>query len=198
MSQPDLNNVASNEDFKKEFKKNMLGLAVTLIVLFGVFAGITFLFKDPIQHLVDVVVAQAGFVGMCVISFFSGIIVTPVPQEAFIFMIQKSNLNENWIFYVFVFGVVSCLAGQVCWFLGGKVGHARWVQKMLGKHREKVGELVQRYGFWGFLIGVISPLPFSVVCWTAGIFELRWATFTLGSLFRILRFFVMYFLLKMT
>lgn len=198
MVDPNTTRISDTDGFKKELKKNVIGFAVTLLVLFVFFAGLTFLFKDPIQELVNYIVLKMGFLGMCIVSFFLGLIVTPIPQESFIYMIQKSDLNQEWFFYVFVFGLVSCLAGQVCWFLGRKLGHTQFIQKMLGKHRKKVGDLVQRYGLWGFLIGVISPLPFSVVCWTAGIFELRWSIFTFGSLFRIVRFFIMYFLLKMT
>ncbi|MBN1544212.1 VTT domain-containing protein [Candidatus Woesearchaeota archaeon] len=60
------------------------------------------------------------------------------------------------------------------------------------KHLKKGQELFSKYGVYAVAVGAMSPIPYSAVCWTAGIYRMSYFKFILASIItRLPRFFLM-------
>ncbi len=169
--------------------KENLAKAVTGIVIFVVAMMLLGrLFEAELTVATNWVVDRIGFVGLCLILLVTDTLVTPFPPEILLLVIAKSDLAEHWLRYVLILGMVSVCAGMMGWGIGRWLGHFRWVQHLFGRFEEEHRDFIRKYGFWAVVIGSVTPLPFSVTCWTAGVMGLRWTTVLAASvLFRIPR-----------
>jgi membrane protein YqaA with SNARE-associated domain len=48
--------------------------------------------------------------------------------------------------------------------------------------------LIDRYGYWAVALGALTPIPFSITCWSAGMLRLGFGRFLLVALLRVPRF----------
>ncbi|MEZ4226880.1 MAG: VTT domain-containing protein [Polyangiaceae bacterium] len=133
-----------------------------------------------------------GFPGLMAILFMSDAVITPIPPDALLVVISKSELHENWAWLIAFTGCLSALAGCAGWALGRSAGRTRAARWLLRRRGQRVQALVQRHGKWAVALGAVTPIPFSITCWFAGIFEMRFRTFAPMTLLRLPRFFVYY------
>ena len=54
--------------------------------------------------------------------------------------------------------------------------------------------LLKKWGLWTVVIAALTPIPFSIVCWFAGIYKMPYRPFFIGTLVRFLRFALFYYL----
>jgi undecaprenyl-diphosphatase len=87
--------------------------------------------------------------------------------------------------------IATFLGSIVGYFLGRTLGHpiASW---LLGKRRLEEGEkFIKKWGILGVILAGLTPIPFKIVTWTAGIFEMPFWKFLIGVLIgRIPRYFI--------
>jgi membrane protein YqaA with SNARE-associated domain len=177
---------------QKNLIKALVGL--TFFVIF--MAALGFWFEPELIRITTWIVDRIGFLGMALLLLVTDTLVTPFPPDILLIIIANSPLAENWPFYVGVLGLVSVVAGMTGYGIGRWLGHFLWVQKLFSQFSEEHRDFIQKYGFWAVVIGAITPLPYSLTCWTAGVLGLRWSTvLTASLLFRIPRFFVIYWLI---
>ena len=134
-----------------------------------------------------------GVFGLGAVVFFADLIISPVPPDAALFFIGKSSLHSSWAIYVPILGVVSTLAGVCGWLVGQKIKGLPYFKKLLdyfeqSEHRSAA----KKYGFWMVVLGALTPLPFSLTCWLAGIFRMPFKNFLIAASFRIPRFIIYY------
>jgi len=102
----------------------------------------------------------------------------PVPVDAFIVIATSFELPLKKIL---IFVLAGALLGSfIGYFLGKYLGHpvAVW---LFGKKRLEQGEkFIKKWGIWGVIIAGLTPIPFKIITWTAGIFEMPLGRFTLG------------------
>lgn len=170
------------------------GLGVVLFVLAMGVLGV--LLEDELTTGTTWVVERIGFVGLCAILLVTDTLVTPFPPDLLLVVIAKSHLSEHWPGYVLVLGFVSVVAGMLGWGIGRWLGHRPIGRRLFGEFKGEHRAFIQRYGFWAVVLGSITPLPFSVTCWSAGVMGLRFAQVLLAALlFRVPRFVVYYWLI---
>ncbi|MCJ8277901.1 MAG: VTT domain-containing protein, partial [Bdellovibrionales bacterium] len=87
---------------------------------------------------------------------------------------------------------ISTGAGVVGWLIGKKLQHLSFVKKFLAYFGDEHRGAIKRFGFWMVVLGALTPLPFSLTCWLAGIFKLPFQTFIVACAFRIPRFVIYY------
>jgi len=139
-------------------------------------------------------VVDYGYIGIFIISFTESII-QPVPPDPFITGGTAFGLN---VFTAAVIAAIgSVLGGVVGYFLGKFLGEPVAKKLMSEQYYDKGEILFRRYGLWAVLIAAITPVPFKVICWLAGIFEMPIGGFILASFIgRFPRFLIVAFLGK--
>lgn len=88
--------------------------------------------------------------------------------------------------------VASILAGLVGWVLGRQLGHHPWVRRLI--ERNQLDALLARWGVWAVAVAALSPVPYGAATWAAGAARVHpWVVF-LGSLLRIPRVLIYFWL----
>ena len=170
--------------------KGVLGLV-------GLVAGMAFVGKYFDTELVLAttwVYDHLGLAGLAAILLLTDSFITPIPPDVLLIIIAKSALADSWWIVVPGLGVLSSGAGMIGWHLSRRVGDTRLMRLMFGRFRRRHRALVARYGTVAVALGALTPIPFSVTCWAAGIFQMPFKRFAWVTLLRIPRF-VGYYLL---
>ena len=178
-------------------QQNLLKALFGLVVFVLGMAILGYVFEDELTAATSWVVIRIGFPGMMAILMVTDTLVTPFPPDILLVVIAKSPLAENWPVYVGILGMVSVLAGMTGYSIGRWLGHFQWSRRLFGDFKEDHREFIRKYGFWAVVIGSITPLPYSVTCWSAGVLGIRWSRVLAASvLLRIPRFYLYYWLLS--
>lgn len=179
-------------------QKNLLKTLFGMVALVLGMALLGYLYEEELISVTTWVVDQIGFPGLMVILMVTDTLVTPFPPDILLLVISKSPLSHDWPIYVGILGVVSVVAGLTGYSIGRWLGHYHWAQRLFGGFKDDHRDFIQRYGFWAIVLGAVTPLPYSITCWAAGMLGIRWTTVLAASvLFRIPRFYLYYWLLSM-
>ncbi len=131
------------------------------------------------MDIVRDVIHNYGYIGIFSLTAMEQFIF-PVPADVFVAIGTSLGLPlVRVLFYVLLAALVGSYIG---YFLGKWLGLPvmRW---LFGQRKLDKGEkFIEKYGMWGVIVAGLTPLPFKIVTWTAGIFEMPLGRFTLGVL----------------
>ena len=169
----------------REIKRNTLILLVVILIFFVLFL----IFRNQIKDFIEIFITHFGLFGIFITSMIMDTIIQPIGPG--ILVVTATFGGANYILVSLVAGVGSCCGGVFGYFIGKKIGSERF-KKIFGSRKfEKSANLFEKYGVLAVIVGAISPIPYSGVCWTAGIYNMKFSYFLLTSLIvRIPRFFV--------
>ena len=180
-------------------QQNLIKAVVALVAFVLIVGVIGFVFERELTIATAWVVEHIGFVGMCLVLLVSDSLITPMTPDILLIVISRTELAEHWLRHVLILGCISVIAGILGWQIGRWLEHYPWAQRMFGDFKDDHREFIRKYGFWAIAMGSITPLPYSVTCWGAGIIGIRWQSVLFASLlFRIPRFIIYYLLLSTT
>ena len=128
--------------------------------------------------------------GLGILSFTEAVI-QPIPPEALTFPMfldaQGDPLTIILIWAIVTFTSVS--GALVGWWLGRILGRGvaeRYIREI---HVQRLDSLIMRYGSAGIFVAAVSPIPYKVLAWVAGMGEMDRNQFIFAGLFgRGLRF----------
>ncbi len=132
------------------------------------------------QHLMQIVrevIQNYGYAGIFSLTTLEQFIF-PVPADVFITMGTSVGLHYKKIMVIVL--IAALIGSYIGYFLGKYLGHPMMVW-LFGKTKLDKGEkFIKKYGVWGIIIAGLTPIPFKICTWTAGIFEMPLGKFTLG------------------
>lgn len=134
-----------------------------------------------IDYLKDLV-GQYGLFGFFILITAMNVIIQPVSPD---FIIAGSPvLLENSITSIIVVSAFAGIcSGLISYFLGKQIGLNGFENLFGKKNMEKGITLYDKYGIWAVVLSAITPIPFSLVCWMAGIFRMKFLPFFFAVLF---------------
>lgn len=180
-------------------KDNLLKTLAGIIIIVVMMGALSFWFEKEMSIMTNWVVDRIGFTGLCLILLITDTLVTPFLPDILLVVIAKSELAKFWLHYVSILGIVSVVAGMLGWSIGRWLSRFHFTQRLYGQIGKEKRGFVEQYGFWAIVLGAITPLPYSVTCWTAGAMGLRWTKVLAASvLFRIPRIIIYYVLIAST
>lgn len=129
-----------------------------------------------------------GLIGTFVISLFESFIF-PVPTAFFVAPATALGADPFWVAVVATLG--SLIGAVIGYFLGLRLGHPVAVRLFKKKRMDKVEKWYGKWGEWIVLIAAAGPLPFKIVTWCSGIFELNFKKYMVFcAIGRTFQFFV--------
>ncbi len=178
----------NNNDSNPTLKKYLIGTIISIIIVISIAGFFGFLYKDGIAEITEWITKKTGFIGLVMIIFIADSLLPAFPTDIILLIIAKSSLSSDWGIYVLIIGITSIVAGILGWNIG------RWIRektnfKWLSKQEES-NQLLKKYGVFGVSIGALTPIPFSITCWSAGFLRMPLRSFILASFFRIPRYFI--------
>lgn len=181
-------------DVQRYIRSVLVKGAVALLLLVACLAFIGKLYAAELLIAAGWINDQVGFLGLALILLITDAVITPIPPDLLLVVIANTGLAHRWWLYVPTLGAISSGAGIIAWYLSTKLGHTRLPKLILGRFREKNSALVARYGALAVVLGALTPIPYSLTCWTAGMLLAPLRTLVFATLLRIPRF-VGYYLL---
>lgn len=173
-------------------------LLISALVIFGLFL-LMFLgglkYGEDLQAICQSLYEKFGFWPMLAAVYYSDTVLSPVPPDIFLVIIAKSDLREKWYLFVFFLGAASSLAGVTGWVFGRYLSQKKWMPGFVRSLPEKNRANVEKYGAWAVAMGALTPLPFSMTCWSAGFLRMPFRIFIIGALMRFPRLFIYYWVI---
>lgn len=183
LDQPELQNL---------FRKHLVRAAISVCILAGVIFFAVLSLEPQIRQGSEWLTQNFGVWGMAVFVYISDLIISPIPPDAALFAISKSEMHKDWLVIVPLLGLVSCFAGMSGWLLCKKLQHIKIIERYLLYFTSEHEKSLKRYGFWMVVIGALTPIPFSLTCWIAGVINLPFRPVFIACLLRVPRFVVYY------
>ncbi len=134
--------------------------------------------------------ADLGLPGLAILSFTEAF-VQPVPPEALTLpMFIAEQGNPLMIFLIWLVVTLASVGGaMVGWWLGKVLGRPVADRFINPKHIARLDKLIVRHGDAGIFIAAVSPIPYKVLAWVAGMGEMNYRRFIIAGLWgRGLRF----------
>ncbi|MFO8051424.1 MAG: VTT domain-containing protein [Thermoplasmatota archaeon] len=160
----------------------VLGVFFLLIILMNLFLG------DQIELVGHQWVKRFGYPGIFISTFLMDTFLSPISPD-FVLLVSVAG-EVNVIGVLLAISLASVLAGNVGYFIGRFLGNREVIQKRIEPYERKGHYLMGKYGIWAVIVGALTPIPFSAVCWIAGMLEMDYRQFFVGTLWRIPRFLI--------
>lgn len=121
------------------------------------------------KEFAKAVIMSHGYTGIFILTTIEQFIF-PIPADIFITMGTSMGLSFKRILWIISFAAL--FGSLIGYFLGKYIGHPiiKW---LVGEKKLKHGEdFIKKWGVWGVILAGLTPLPFKIITWTSGIFEM--------------------------
>jgi membrane protein YqaA with SNARE-associated domain len=160
-------------DLLLELMMRLINLIYVLIIVLIFFLFVVF--YSELKNFSRMLISLYGYWGL-----FLSVVVLDIPIQPIspvVLALGATFGGADLMTASLVGGMGSCLAGVVDYSVGAKVG-ARGFKRWFGEeHLTKGEELFEKYGVWAVMMGAVSPVPYSAVCWTAGIYRMKFSVY---------------------
>ncbi|MFB6265281.1 MAG: YqaA family protein [Bradymonadaceae bacterium] len=154
-------------------------LVVGLIFLAGL------LLRAPLRNAADWLVAEMGMTGMFVGIFVADAFTVPIPPDTYLFL--GIAADTDLVATLAVCSLASVAGGNVAYWIGPYIERIPLLESRLENFRPRGEALFSKWGGWAVSVAAMTPVPFSVVSWLAGIYRMPYSRFLAASLVRIPR-----------
>lgn len=180
----------------REFVRGSLTKAfVGIVILVGAVGVAGKLYEAELLNATEWVLGSIGLPGLAGLIILADAFMSPVPPDLVLIVIAKSPHHAHWVWLMLGLGFLSAACGNLAVWLGSKLGHTRVPKLLFGRLRHRYARLVGKYGGWAVAIAALTPIPFSVICWAAGMFHMPARRVAPITLLRLPRMFLYYVLI---
>jgi uncharacterized membrane protein YdjX (TVP38/TMEM64 family) len=171
-------------------RRAVLRLALSLGGFFAFTALLAWLFGPQIEAAGRLFVDRFGLVGLALGTVLADAFSLPPPPLFYILIVATGPGSH--LLGMTIISLASIAAGNLGYRMSALVATRPFFKRRIDATRARMDVLFDRYGVWAFAIASATPLPFSIMCYVAGIYRIRPRLFALVCLFRIPRLVVMY------
>ncbi len=168
---------------------------IAMLVLFILVGLAAYFFKDPLTNAATWLIEKFGLWGLVAVVPLSDVLSLPVPPEVALFIAMATQ--QPVALTITLLSIASVLCGSISFKLGPLLTKIDFIGARIEKWRVRGEALFRHWGVWTVAIGAISPVPYAMTCWFAGIYNMRYSRFFLATLFRIPRFIAYYYLFQL-
>lgn len=177
---------SGHDIFRPLIKKTAVGavLLSSFIVALGYF------FHDAVTTGATQVIDTLGGFGVFVGVVASDVFGVPVPPSTYIFAAVAAESPTTLILLIAV--ITSFLGGPMAYVVGPYLGKLPVLHGQLERFRDRGEGLFERWGIWAVGAAAITPIPYALCCWLAGIYRMPFGPFFAATLIRAPRLLVYY------
>ncbi|MCB9795060.1 MAG: VTT domain-containing protein [Alphaproteobacteria bacterium] len=177
-------------DLRQTALRMMAGLGVMMLII----GLVAVLFLDVFKAMGAWFVGTLGPLGVGLGFFIPDALTLPVPHEGIVALAVAGGMN------FWVIGSAACtgsiIGGSTGWLLGKKLSGTDLFYRVMGNKGPQARALMQRYGDRAVIIAAVSPIPYSLMAWSAGALGMGFRRFVWLSLWRIPRVFFYLWLIE--
>lgn len=169
----------------------LAGLVVMLVV-----SGVAAHFVRPTAEAAGhAFVDRFGVTGMALGTLLADGLYFPVPPQFYMLLAIASQTPVSQAFPAIAAG--SVLAGIVGYGIAERLSRMRWISQKTSRLRKVLAASFERRGYAAALFVTFLPVPFSVLCYLAGLNRMPLKFLGLLAAFRVPKLAVFYYLLHL-
>lgn len=172
------------------FRKLAWQSAGIMALLFFVVAAIAFFFREPIGTLALLTVEYLGPIGIFFGVLAADGLTFPIPPTSYMFVTAAADAPV--LPAVTAACIASLFGGSLAYFVGPFLTRVPILGRRIEFFRPRGQDLFDRWGLWTIAVAAITPVPFSIACWFAGIYRMPYRKFLAISLIRAPRMLAYY------
>jgi membrane protein YqaA with SNARE-associated domain len=180
-----------NEDFDP--KKSLIKIFSFMLAVFLLLLILRLTLGDNIEYAGEVLIDRFGYLGMFIGTLIMDTLIVPISPDVILFISIAAEISPFWT--IFTITLASMIGGHLGYLIGKFLGDRKFVMKRIAPYEKKGRKLMGQYGLWAIIIGAMTPIPFSAVCWLAGMLDMKYPSFLIGVSFRLPRFLLWYIIL---
>jgi membrane protein YqaA with SNARE-associated domain len=166
---------------------------IALIAFFVVIYSLALYFiKDSYHDIGAWVTQKMGLAGVSLFTFLVDLFIVPMSVD----IVFPFVVGWNPYTLLLMMSLASMAGGIGGYWIGRLLGHLSFVKRFTATFREDGGRLINRYGPWAVVIAGITPIPFSTVCWIAGMLKVKWYSVAIATLSRLPRMVIYYLAIR--
>ena len=135
---------------------------------------------------------ELGYGGVAIYTFVVDAVIIPTTAD----VVFPFTMEWNPYLLLTVMSAASILGGFLGYWIARSFNHFRYVQRVTSSYRKRGESLINRYGAWAVVIAGFTPIPFSTICWIAGLLKVPADKVLFACFSRIPRMVVYYLLIK--
>ena len=152
-------------------------------------------FRPELKALGIAFVSRFGYAGMAVGAFVSDAFMFPIPPQ--FYMLTAVAAGAPQVASVTVVCLSSVVAANVAYWVAGQVARIPFMGRRIERSRAKIDPLFARYGYYAVAVGALLPIPFSLLCYLAGLYRVPYRIYAVLVLLRVPRLLAFYVLIRL-
>ena len=177
-----------------DIRKNLIRLGIAFLIVLALVVIMRVIFGDYIEVFAEVLVDQFGFLGIFFSTLILDSLVLGISPDFVLFVAIAGEMNPFQI--LFTISTASIIGGNIGYFIGRYLGNRKFVHKRIEPYERKGHYLMEKYGVWAVIVAAMTPIPFSTICWIAGMLEMKYTHFLAGAIWRIPRYLLWYIVFR--
>lgn len=169
----------------------VLGLGALLLVVVLLVRTL----RPQLESVGSWFVEHFGLAGVAAGTFIADGFHFPVPPQFYMLLATAAQSDPAAV--LAATGLGSVLGGVTGYLVARRLGHVRWLalrlERLGGEMSERLG---QRHPYRSAVVASCSPMAFSVLCYLAGLFRVRWGPLLLLVLLRLPKIVLYYYLVR--
>ena len=166
-----------------------LMFAVIGLLVYGLLA---LLVRDHLHAAGEVLSRKYGLLGIGIYCFLVDLLIVPATVDIVYPLAQSLPMLS----LLAVMSLASMAGGFLGYLIAGRLDRLSIIHNLTRNYHDQGKALLHHYGGWAVAIAGFTPVPFSTICWIAGLLEVPWYEVLIGCLARIPRMVVYYYLIK--
>lgn len=172
-----------------------MGRAVgALLLVFGASAFAGYRYRAELERFGGEVVDVLGPIGMGVGTFLAEFVHFPIPPQFYMFAAIAGHESDARA--LFAIGVGSIAGGSAAFLASRALSGSRLLLRRTRRVRRTIAGYVERFGPGAIVVGSLLPVPYSHLCYLAGLMRLPPRLFVLLCILRIPKLFLFYALIR--
>jgi len=173
--------------------RQLIGKAIAVMGFFlVVYAIALFFIKDHYHSIGQWVIDSLGFSGLALFVMLTDMFIVPMTVD----IIFPFVLEWNPVPLLLTMSIASAVGGVGGYWIGRLLGHLPLVRMFTSRFSKDGERLINLYGVWAVVIAGLTPIPYSTVCWLAGMLRVNPYMVALASLSRLPRMVIYYLLIR--
>lgn len=166
-----------------------LMVAVSAFIMYGLAA---FFLRSHLMAVGIWMKEDFGLVGVGIYSLLVDMLIVPVTIDVIF------PLTTDWdpVPLLTVMSLASMIGGFLGYLIARELDHLAVVHRLTRSYQQRGLALIARYGGWAVAIAGFTPLPFSTICWIAGLLKVKWQAVLIAVLSRIPRIILYYYMIR--
>jgi membrane protein YqaA with SNARE-associated domain len=173
--------------------RQLIGRTLGFMGFFLLVYVVALYFVKDHYHMIGLwVVEHLGLMGVAIFSFLTDMFIVPMSVD----ILFPFVMEEPAVPLLATMSIASAVGGIGGYWIGRLLGHLKIIKLFTSRFSSDGERLINRYGVWAVVLAGLTPIPFSTVCWIAGMLRVNPYLVALAALSRFPRMVIYYLVIR--